>query len=175
MQLLEIFKDKSKLKKLEEDVLYGGIGLCFVNESGTQFNKSFTNLTESFNRMFFTIKEKEYYQYFVDVAEAFYKENNAKLDLNQTKILAYPSNFEGIIHKDHNEDCLTTITFLNSVWDRTWGGEILCYSDDLKIVIGGVTPEFGKTFAFNGKIPHRAIAPIRVSSLLRIVLVTKGL
>ena len=72
-------------------------------------------------------------------------------------------------------DILTTITFINSDWNTSWGGEILCYSDDCKIVIGGVMPEFGKTFAFNGKIPHRAVAPIRLSSLMRIVLVGKEL
>ena len=72
-----------------------------------------------------------------------------------------------------DKDHLTTITFLNSDWNPTWGGEILCYSDDLKVVLGGVVPQFGKTFVFNGKIPHRAVAPIRLSSLQRVVLVTK--
>lgn len=176
MQLLEIFSDKEKLKQLEEDIFYGKIGLIFANESGTSYNNTFTNLTESFCKTLSSLSDRSYYHYIVNEAENFYKSHNKKIDLDRSKILAYPSTFDGIIHKDHEkQDCLTTITFLNSNWDPTWGGEILCYSNDLKVVIGGVTPQFGKTFAFNGGLPHRAVAPVRVSSLLRIVLATKEL
>ena len=176
MQLLEIFSDKDKLKQLEEDIMYGEIGLMFANESNTSYNNTLANITESFFKVLSDLSDRSYYHYLVNEAEIFYKSHNKKIDLDRSKILAYPSTFDGIVHKDHaKEDCLTTITFLNSNWDPTWGGEILCYSNDLKVVIGGATPQFGKTFAFNGGTPHRAVAPVRVSSLLRIVLATKEL
>ena len=177
MQLLEIFKDKDVLKKLEHDVFYGGMPVIFSNKSATKFNQTLSEFTESYLIPIIHFKEKEYYPYLYQTIENFYKQNNRPLHLELCKILIYPSSFDGLVHCDNEDDkdTLTTITFLNSDWDVSWGGEIICYSPDLKMVIGGATPQFGKTFVFNGRLPHRALAPIRLSSLLRIVLVTKEL
>lgn len=174
MQLIEIFKEKEPLKQLEADLFNGNLRMSFRNQSGTIFDEGLKSLVESFAIQLEWLEDKPYYPHIVDVLQKFYKDNNKKLNLEKTKILAYPSSFEGIVHTDSNlKDCMTSITFLNTNWNPTWGGEIICYSNDLKVVIGGVTPQFGKTFVFNGRSPHRAIAPLRASSLLRIVLVTK--
>jgi len=172
MRLIEIF-DKEHLKDLEHDVFYGECRISFTNTSGSKYNNILKDVTESFDIPLPRLKEKKYYDYIVNTAEDFYKKENKKLNIEKSKILIYPSAHDGIIHTDMDKDHLTTITFLNSHWDPTWGGEILCYSDDLKVVLGGVVPQFGKTFVFNGKVPHRAVAPIRLSSLQRVVLVTK--
>ena len=172
MQLVEIF-DQEILKNLEKDIFEGKCRIGFTNASGSEYNEALKNVVESFNIPLSKLQEKDYYDYILITASKFYAKNNKRLNVEKSKILIYPSAHDGLIHTDMNKDYLTTITFLNSHWEPTWGGEILCYSDDLKVVLGGVTPQFGKTFAFNGKIPHRAVAPIRLSALQRVVLVTK--
>tara|TARA_R100000030_G_scaffold27857_3_gene20329 strand:+ start:1057 stop:1578 length:522 start_codon:yes stop_codon:yes gene_type:complete len=171
MELREIFS-RDLLLSLEKCISNGiPWGL---NASGTQEVTSF----ESFMNMFETL-EKYFHRYeeLENSCKKMYEERNRKWCKKDSKILIYPSGYDGLIHTDYEEEegdyKLTTITFLNIDWDKSWGGEVLCYSKDCRVVVGGVTPEFGKTFLFNGVLPHRALAPVRLSSLLRIVLVTK--
>jgi hypothetical protein len=174
MELKEIF-DKQLLLKLEKQLFTTSIPWC-LNNSDSKINPEIGKFHESFSVIW-----KELEKYFDDIEKLtetchkMYEKRNLKWRKEDSKVLIYPSGYDGIIHKDYNEasNKLTTITFLNSEWHKSWGGEILCYSDDCKVVIGGVTPDFGQTFLFDGSKPHRALAPIRLSSLMRAVLVTK--
>jgi len=174
MELREIFS-RDLLKNLERLIFSGGapIGL---NHSGSEFDEKLKQTFESFAIPFDRLEKYfDQYQEIENTCKKMYNERNINWCKEDSKILIYPSSYDGVIHTDYweGEYKLTTITFLNSDWKKSWGGEILCYSDDCRVVTGGVTPEFGQTFLFNGKKPHRALAPIRLSSLLRAVLVTK--
>ena len=173
MELREIF-DKQVLKELEKE-LYGKSFNWIMNCSGSSFNNDLGKNFESLAMYFHDLKNFKHYDYITETCNKIYTDKNRKFCGTKSKILMYPSGYDGLIHVDSSttDNILTTITFLNSDWQKTWGGEILCYSTDCKVVVGGVVPDFGKTFLFNGAMPHRAIAPIRMSSLLRTVLVTK--
>ena len=174
MILIDLF-DKEVLKELEQEIINAELPMSFTNASKTTLDSNLSEIPESFIINHDNLKKYKQYEKIPNTFYKYYVNRNKQWHEENTKILLYPTGFDGIIHKDANMDILTTITFINSDWNTSWGGEILCYSDDCKIVVGGVMPEFGKTFAFNGKIPHRAVAPIRLSSLMRIVLVGKEL
>ena len=63
--------------------------------------------------------------------------------------------------------------FFNIDWGYNFGGEILVYDDNYRI-IDGTVPIFGASFIFRSYLKHRAVAPVRLSSLVRCVLVTKS-
>ena len=174
MILIDLF-DKEVLSKLEQEIIDAELPMSFTNASKTTLNNNLSEIPESLIINQYNLKKSTQYQNIADTFNKYYTNLNKKWHEENTKILLYPTGFDGIIHKDANMDILTTITFINSDWNTSWGGEILCYSDDCKVVIGGVVPQFGKTFAFNGRQPHRAVAPIRLSSLMRMVLVGKEL
>ena len=174
MILIDLF-DKEVLKRLEQEIIDAELPMSFTNASKTTLNNNLSEIPESLIINQYNLKKSTQYQNIADTFNKYYTNLNKKWHEENTKILLYPTGFDGIIHKDANMDILTTITFINSDWNTSWGGEILCYSDDCKVVIGGVVPQFGKTFAFNGRQPHRAVAPIRLSSLMRMVLVGKEL
>ena len=174
MILIDLF-DKEVLKRLEQEIIDAELPMSFTNASKTTLNNNLSEIPESLIINQYNLKKSTQYQNIADTFNKYYTNLNKKWHEENTKILLYPTGFDGIIHKDANMDILTTITFINSDWNTSWGGEILCYSDDCKVVIGGIVPQFGKTFAFNGRQPHRAVAPIRLSSLMRMVLVGKEL
>ena len=116
------------------------------------------------------------YEELINITDNFYKNINLNTDLRLSKILFYPSGYDGKIHFDcdpHEKELVTSITFLNSDWQPSWGGEILVYDDDHRI-LDGTVPVFGKSFIFRSYLKHRAVAPIRLSSLIICVLVTKS-
>ena len=174
MILIDLF-DKEVLRRLEQEIIDAELPMSFTNASKTTLNNNLSEIPESLIINQYNLKKSTQYQNIADTFNKYYTNLNKKWHEENTKILLYPTGFDGIIHKDANMDILTTITFINSDWNTSWGGEILCYSDDCKVVIGGIVPQFGKTFAFNGRQPHRAVAPIRLSSLMRMVLVGKEL
>ena len=173
MRLEEIF-DKQVLFDLESAIFNQALPWA-LNMSASKIDTALGKNHESFAVLFSDLKNFKHYDYLLETCTKIYTKENLKLCEEHVKILIYPSGYDGVIHRDSEDDreVLTTITFLNSEWKKSWGGEILCYSQDCKIVVGGVVPEFGKTFLFNGGMPHRALAPIRMSSLIRAVLVTK--
>lgn len=175
MELRKIF-NTDLLLSLENAIFTLGISWC-VNLSASQYDINRGDKFESFSCPFDKLQNNfDRYQEIEDACIKMHEERNIKWSKKSSKLLIYPSSYDGVIHTDYNgskEPKLTTITFLNSDWKSSWGGEILCYSDDQKVVVGGVTPQFGETFLFNGCMPHRALAPVRLSSLLRAVLVTK--
>ena len=174
MELREIF-DRQLILKLEETIFTQSLPWC-LNHSDSKIDKQLGKFHESFAVVWQCLES-----HFEDIKKLenscikMYEERNRRWKKEDSKILIYPSGYDGLIHRDYGNEInkLTTITFLNSGWEKSWGGEILCYSDDCKVVLGGVTPEFGQTFLFDGSKPHRALAPIRLSSLMRAVLVTK--
>jgi|TARA_R100001480_G_scaffold2060_1_gene6281 Rps23 Pro-64 3,4-dihydroxylase Tpa1-like proline 4-hydroxylase len=173
VRLEEIF-DKQVLFDLESAIFKQALPWA-LNYSNSKIDSVIGKNHESFALEFPFLKDFKHYDYLLETCNKIYSDQNLKFCEKDSKILIYPSGYDGIIHRDTTEgkDILTTITFLNSEWKKSWGGEILCYSQDCKVVVGGVVPEFGKTFLFNGGMPHRALAPIRLSSLMRAVLVTK--
>ena len=173
MRLEEIF-DKQVLVDLESAIFNTALPWA-LNISDSKIDVQIGKNHESFAVEFSFLKDFKHYEYLKETCNKIYTDRNLKFCENDSKILIYPSGYDGIIHRDTTEgkEILTTITFLNSHWQKSWGGEILCYSQDCKVVVGGVVPEFGKTFLFDGGMPHRALAPIRLSSLMRAVLVTK--
>jgi len=173
VRLEEIF-DRQVLFDLESAIFNQALPWA-LNMSDSKIDTALAKNYESFSVLLSDLKNFKHYDYLLETCNKIYIDQKLKFCEKDSKILIYPSGYDGIIHRDTTEgiDILTTITFLNSEWKKSWGGEILCYSQDCKIVVGGVVPEFGKTFLFNGGMPHRALAPIRMSSLIRAVLVTK--
>ena len=174
MILIDLF-DKEVLTQLEADIVDAKFPMSFTNASRTTYNSALADIPESLIIDYENLKKFDQYQHIYETCNKFFVSENKKWHEENTKILLYPTGYDGLLHKDANMDILTCITFLNTDWNTTWGGEILVYSEDCNLIIGGVVPQFGKTFAFNGRFPHRAVAPIRLSSLMRIVLVTKEL
>lgn len=79
----------------------------------------------------------------------------------------YPSGFDGTIHTDYNEENKPTFLFCsNSRWEPEWGGEFIIYNDQKEATkVFSYKPN--RLIVFDGRLPHRAVAPTRVSSLLR--------
>jgi len=171
------FFDNSLLKEIENFVIQGNSRINLFNLSNSSFNSNLSKLSESLFIQFSYLEKESFYNTLKNKCLELHKKFNSNLNLNQCKILIYPTGYDGIVHLDsfyeNIKNNITTITFLNSDWHKTWGGEILLYDKKISKVIAGEIPEFGKTFIFNSNMPHRAISPIRLSSLYRIVLVTK--
>ena len=171
------FFDKTLLKEIENFVIQGNSRINLFNLSNSNFNPSLSKLSESLVIPFSYLEKENFYNTLKNKCLELHKKFKCNLNLDKSKILIYPSGYDGIVHLDSFDEKaknnITTITFLNNDWDRTWGGEILLYDKKISKVIAGEVPEFSKTFIFNSNMPHRAISPIRLSSLYRIVLVTK--
>lgn len=163
------------LKELETLCFSGTLPLIFFNfaDQGEEEQRTF----ESFAVNLETLSAYfEKYEELLNITDSFYKNINLKTDLKLSKILFYPSGYDGKIHFDcppDNKELVTSITFLNSDWQPSWGGEILIYDDNHRVVDGTV-PVFGGSFIFRSYLKHRAVAPTRLSSLIRCVLVTKS-
>ena len=144
MRLEEIF-DKQVLLDLENAIFNSALPWS-LNISDSKIDTQIGKNHESFAVDFSYLKDFKHYDYLKETCNKIYTNRNLKFCENGSKILIYPSGYDGIIHRDTSEG---------------------------KVVVGGVVPEFGKTFLFDGGMPHRALAPIRLSSLMRAVLVTK--
>tara|TARA_R100000030_G_scaffold44114_1_gene33311 strand:- start:1653 stop:2186 length:534 start_codon:yes stop_codon:yes gene_type:complete len=172
--LIKIYPD-SLLQNLETVCFNGELPFSFHNFA-TQEQQS-KNQFESFHTRF-EILSKYFNQYeeLLKITDNFYKNLGMQTDIKKSKILFYPSGYDGTVHYDcppDNKELVTTITFLNTDWGYNFGGEILVYDDNYRI-IDGTVPIFGASFIFRSYLKHRAVAPVRLSSLVRCVLVTKS-
>ena len=77
----------------------------------------------------------------------------------------YPSGFDGSIHTD-SDYSTPTYLYCVSPWKAEWGGEFIVY-DENKEAKEVASFKQDRLIVFDGKYPHRATAPTRVSSLLR--------
>jgi len=77
----------------------------------------------------------------------------------------YPSGFDGSIHTDSKQNT-PTFLYCISPWKAEWGGEFIVY-DENKEAKEVASFKQDRLIVFDGKYPHRATAPTRVSSLLR--------
>jgi len=80
----------------------------------------------------------------------------------------YPSGYDGSIHTDYDKDS-NIPTFLYIAvpsWEKSWGGEFILYDNNLEAseVVSCVKD---RLIVFNGSLPHRAVGPTRLTSLLR--------
>tara|TARA_R100000081_G_C4671781_1_gene92936 strand:- start:7 stop:531 length:525 start_codon:yes stop_codon:yes gene_type:complete len=77
----------------------------------------------------------------------------------------YPSGFDGTIHIDAD---YSTPTYLYCVspWEPELGGEFIIY-DENKEAKAVTSYKQDRLIIFDGKYPHRAVAPVRQSSVLR--------
>jgi Rps23 Pro-64 3,4-dihydroxylase Tpa1-like proline 4-hydroxylase len=66
------------------------------------------------------------------------------------------------VHRDcdADEDHTTALLYANAVWQRDWGGETLFFDEDHEAV-AAISPRPGRIVLFDGRIPHRAGAPMR--------------
>ena len=54
-------------------------------------------------------------------------------------------------------------------WKPEWGGEFIVYDENREAKTATSFKE-DRLIIFNGSLPHRAVAPIRLSSLLRVTI-----
>tara|TARA_R110000803_G_scaffold188423_1_gene250845 strand:+ start:62 stop:586 length:525 start_codon:yes stop_codon:yes gene_type:complete len=85
--------------------------------------------------------------------------------INKWHANVYPSGFDGTIHFDHHYSAPTYL-YCVSPWSPEWGGEFIVYDEQLEAKAVASYKQ-DRLIIFDGKYPHRATAPTRLSSLLR--------
>jgi len=143
-------------------ILDGNLKLSFVNK-GSEEEKFSHSFTSSMNERDFSIP------LIYDV----YKKCKKLLPTANSHIYRwhaniYPSGFDGTIHVD---SYYSTPTYLYCVspWEADWGGEFIVY-DEKKEAKAVASYKQDRLIVFDGKYPHRATAPTRLSSLLRVTI-----
>lgn len=107
--------------------------------------------------------------YTVPLVYDIYKKLCANID--KEKILRwhaniYPTGYDGTIHTDNNEQGNTYLYCCAPHWDINWGGEFIVYDHNMEAQ-RAITFKKDRMIVFNGSLPHRAVAPTRLSTLLR--------
>ncbi len=138
-------------------IMEGHLHLSFSNSGNDDFVHSFTS----------SLDQKDF---ILPLIYDIYKKCNQLLLGPNMKIYrwhanVYPSGFDGTIHTDSTYN---TPTFLYCVcpWKPEWGGEFIVY-DENKEAKEVASFKQDRLIVFDGKYPHRATAPTRISSLLR--------
>ena len=97
----------------------------------------------------------------------------------------YPSGYDGTIHVDNDKSVPTYLFCATPGWKPTWGGEFIVYNKNYEFKDVGnnkveydygtekfeaeaiVMYKINRMIIFDGSNPHRAVAPTRLSALLR--------
>lgn len=92
--------------------------------------------------------------------------NKEKEKIKRWHINIHPTGYDGTIHVDNEQHLPTYLYCCTSGWRPEWGGEFILYDEnhEAKEV---VSFKKDRLIIFDGFYPHRAVAPTRLSSLLR--------
>ena len=156
----DFISDKNLLDSFfEKYIMEGRLQFTFTNK-GHATEKQPHSFTSSLDRENFNIP----------LIYELYNKCNKLLPYSNTRIKRwhaniYPSGFDGTIHVDKT---YSTPTYLYCVspWKNDWGGEFIVY-DEKKEAKAVASYKQDRLIIFDGKYPHRATAPTRLSSLLR--------
>lgn len=83
----------------------------------------------------------------------------------------HPSLYDGIIHEDYTggNQSPTYLYCATPGWLPDWGGEFIIY-DNNKEAKQVVSYKEDRLIIFDGSLPHRAVGPTRLSTLLRVTI-----
>jgi hypothetical protein len=96
--------------------------------------------------------------------------DNSKYYIHRWRVNIHPTGFDGTIHWDYNDHNGPTYLYCCTPdWKPEWGGEFIVY-DRNKEAKTATTFKEDRLIIFDGSLPHRAVAPTRLSSLLRVTL-----
>ena len=87
----------------------------------------------------------------------------SNFDLNAIDVNGQTIYQEGTTHVDHERSDYSLMYFVNSKWEKGWGGEFEFDSTNLKDKVDFVP---GRVILFDGRIPHKAWAP-KIPNVLR--------
>ena len=82
--------------------------------------------------------------------------------------------YDQTIHQDDEDDGvvysknLTLVYFLHTIWDISWGGELVIYDETKKRITGGSFPIPNRAVIFPSYLPHRGVAVSRTCPRMRI-------
>lgn len=162
-QVIDNFlNDKELLNSFySNEILKGKIHLAFHNAGyAGDIPHSFTSSKneEDFNEIYIIQKlHNKITDYF-----------SLQKPLHRWHLNVYPSGYDGSIHVDYNKDSnLPTFLYLATPsWEKRWGGEFILYDTKLEAnqVVSCVED---RLIVFDGSLPHRAVGPTRLTSLLR--------
>ena len=87
------------------------------------------------------------------------------------------SSQDGPIHRDNAPDApgRTVMIFCSEYWATCWGGELMFYDADKKLLVASVQPKPKRVVIFNGELPHAARAPAVSCNRLRMSIAFKTL
>ena len=95
--------------------------------------------------------------------------DNNKYEIYRWHINIHPTGFDGTIHYDNEGNVPTYLYCCTPDWKPEWGGEFIVYDENREAKTATSFKE-DRLIIFNGSLPHRAVAPIRLSSLLRVTI-----
>jgi hypothetical protein len=80
--------------------------------------------------------------------------------------------YDQTMHIDEDENVrgtqnVTAVCFLNTVWKKEWGGELLLYNEDGSRVTDGTFPVPGRMVVFRPEANHRGVMPSRCAQEMR--------
>lgn len=87
------------------------------------------------------------------------------LDLQLFEIKAYLATYGDLAtyHQDSELiETLTVVTYFHNKWELDWNGELIICDESWEPEIA-ISPKPGRIVAFNGKLPHRAGTPSKIS------------
>ena len=143
----------------EKYIINGNIKFSFTNKGNPP-----ETIAHSFTS---SINEQDF---IVPLVYDLYKKCNELLPNSSMRIRRwhaniYPSGFDGTIHTDSSHSTLTYL-YCVSPWKPEWGGEFIIY-DENREAKSVTSFKQDRLIIFDGKYPHKATAPTRLSSLLR--------
>jgi hypothetical protein len=95
--------------------------------------------------------------------------DNSKFHISRWRINIHPTGFDGVIHTDGIHQVPTYLYCCTPNWQPNWGGEFIVF-DKNKEARAATSFKEDRLIIFDGSMPHRAVGPTRLSSLLRVTL-----
>ena len=143
----------------EKYILGGELQLSFANKG---------HHTEKHAHSFTSLLKPD--DFIIPLIYDVYKKCNNLLPNSSARIIGwhanvYPSGFDGTIHVDGDRSMITYL-YCVSPWKAEWGGEFIVYDEQVEAKAVASYKQ-DRLIIFDGKYPHRATAPTRLSSLLR--------
>lgn len=166
-QIDNFLNDKNLLQAFfNEFILDGKIHLSYTNRAHT---------TDQVPHGFGTSLDT--YKFDLPVISHLYKKislflsNSGKdLYIRNWHLNVHPSGYDGTIHTDYVGENLPTFLYcVTPGWLPEWGGEFIGYNEKFEAVSVNSFKE-DRLIIFDGGLPHRSVAPTRLSTLLRATL-----
>lgn len=145
-------------------ILFGDIRYSFTNVGKTEDNQPPHSFTSSLPADDFSVPL---------ISDVYKKLSLIDDQIFRWHINIHPSLYDGVIHEDYDyieENRKPTYLYcVTPGWIPEWGGEFIVY-DNNKEANNVVSFKEDRLIMFDGSLPHRAVGPTRLSSLLRVTI-----